>query len=55
MIGVGLFVVAMLAEPYLRAGARRRQLGRRFARLVAPLGVLLGLGVLLQELVYALS
>ena len=34
LIGVGLFVVVMGAEPYLRQGVVRRELWRRFLRIM---------------------
>jgi hypothetical protein len=37
LIGGGLFVLAILAEEYLRAGVQRRDIRRRFLRLAVPL------------------
>ena len=48
LLGLGLFVLTMAAEPYLRSGVRRRQLRRRFARLAVPLAIAWGLGFVLQ-------
>ena len=45
--GMGVFVLVMAAEPYLREGVRRRQLRRRFVRMAAPLGIAGILGLLL--------
>ena len=54
LIGLGLFVLVIAAEPYLRGGLRRRQVGSRFARLAVPLGATIVLGILLRELLYRL-
>ncbi len=48
LLGTSLFILVMAAEPYLRNGIQRRQLLRRFARLVVPVGIIGLLGVLLQ-------
>lgn len=47
---LALFGVAMAAEPYLRAGVRRRALVRRFARVAVGLVVALALGVAVSAL-----
>ena len=50
LIGLGLFVLAMVAEPYLRTGVPRRELMRRFARLAVPMGIACVLGLLIIAL-----
>ena len=55
LIGIGLFVLVIAAEPYLRGGIRARQVGRRFARLALSLGAVIVLGILLRELLYRLT
>jgi hypothetical protein len=50
-VGVGLFVLAIVAEPYLRNGARHRELGRRFGRLALALCSLIVVEVLIQEVI----
>lgn len=37
VFGMSLFVLILLAEPYLREGVRRREVRRRFLRLAIPL------------------
>ncbi len=37
LIGMALFSLVILAEPYLRAGVRRRETWGRFVRLAVPL------------------
>ena len=54
LLGFGLFVLTLAAEPYLRTGIRRRQLRRRFARLAVPLAIAWGLGFVLQIVAVAL-
>jgi hypothetical protein len=46
LLGLGLFILVMAAEPYLRNGAARRQLLRRFIRLSVPIIVAAVLGLL---------
>ncbi len=48
ILGTGLFILVMAAEPYLRNGIRRRQLLKRFVRLAVPVGITGLLGLLLQ-------
>lgn len=48
LVGLALFAVAVLAEGYLRTGARRRQLARRFVRLAVPMLVAMLVGLALQ-------
>ena len=49
VIGLGLFMLVIAAEPYLRNGVKRGQLMRRFVRVALPvaaaglLGVVLGM------------
>jgi hypothetical protein len=50
-VGVGLFVLAITAEPYLRNGARHHELGRRFGRLALVLTALIVVEVLIQEVI----
>jgi hypothetical protein len=51
VIGLGLFMLVIAAEPYLRNGVKRGQLMRRFVRVALPvaaaglLGVLLGMSM----------
>jgi type VI protein secretion system component VasK len=49
-----LFAVVMIAEPYLRTGARRGQLARRAARIAGSLVLAIALGLLVQEVIYHL-
>lgn len=51
LIVVGLFIGALAAEPYLRHGLRRGQLGRRILRLVIPLVAILVAGLIVQEII----
>ena len=51
LLGLGLFILVMAAEPYLRHGVERRQLLRRFGRLALPLLIAGGLGLLLLAIV----
>ena len=51
LLGLGLFILAMAAEPYLHNGVRRHQLLRRFARLAVPLAVAGIAGMLLSTLI----
>jgi hypothetical protein len=46
LLGLGLFILVMAGEPYLRNGVVRRQLLRRFIRLAAPVVVAAILGLL---------
>ena len=48
LILLGLFAMIMAGEPYLRQGAERGQLRRRFLRLAVPLAALGVLGVLVR-------
>jgi hypothetical protein len=45
--GLGLFILVMAAEPYLRNGVERQQLIRRFLRIAAPVIVAAILGLLM--------
>ena len=47
LLGLGLFILVMAAEPYLRNGVARRQLLRRFIRLASPVVVAAILGLLI--------
>lgn len=47
VLGIGLFILLIAAEPYLRNGLKRRQLVRRFVRMAVPLLVAGALGLLL--------
>jgi len=51
LLGLGLFILVMAAEPYLRHGMERRQLLRRFGRLALPVVIAGGLGLLLLAIV----
>lgn len=48
LLGGGLFILVLAAEPYLRAGIATCQLRRRITRMVVPLGIAGLLGILLQ-------
>lgn len=50
-IGLGLFVVAMAGEPYLRKGVVLRRLGDRFLKLAGPLAGIIVLGLAIQQLI----
>ena len=54
LMGIGLFVLVMAAEPYMRSGIRGRQLMRRFGRLAVYLGAAGALGLILQVLAMAI-
>ncbi len=51
VLGGGLFILILAAEPYLRAGIATCQLRRRMTRLVVPLGLAGLLGIVLQVVV----
>jgi hypothetical protein len=51
LLGLGLFILIMAAEPYLRNGIERRQLLRRFIRIATPVIVAGILGALVLALV----
>ena len=51
LIGLALFVVAMISEPYLRSGVARGKLIPRFAMVAGMLIGFIALGLALQELV----
>ena len=55
VIGMSLFVLLILGEPYLRAGIRRRELRRRFLRLAVPLAVARGVGYAIPIVLVLLS
>ena len=46
LLGLGLFILVMAAEPYLRRGLERQQLLPRFVRLAAPVVIAAVLGLL---------
>ena len=46
LLGLGLFILVMAGEPYLRNGVERHQLLRRFIRLAAPVVVAAVMGSL---------
>lgn len=46
LLGLGLFILVMAGEPYLRNGVERHQLLRRFIRLAAPVVIAAVLGLL---------
>ena len=48
LLGGGLFILVMAAEPYLRAGIATCQLRRRITRMVVPVGIAGLIGVVLQ-------
>ena len=50
LMGLGMFVLIMGAEPYLRTGIPRGQLMPRFGRMAIPLAVGGVVGLLLQAL-----
>jgi hypothetical protein len=51
LLGLGLFILVMAAEPYLRNGLVRRQLLRRFIRIAMPVVVAAVLGLLVLAIV----
>ena len=55
LMGFGVFILAMVAEPYLRTGIPRRDLVRRFARLAVPMSIALVLGLLITRLAATFS
>ena len=50
LMGLGMFVLIMAAEPYLRTGIPRGKVVRRFGRMAIPLVVAGVAGLLLQVL-----
>jgi hypothetical protein len=50
LLGLGLFIFVMAAEPYLRNGIARRQLLRRFLRLAIPVAIAAVIGLLVLVL-----
>ena len=55
LVLIALFVVAMIAEPYLRTGVRCGQTSHRFTVLATSLGLVIALGLALQVLLSALG
>jgi UDP-N-acetylmuramyl pentapeptide phosphotransferase/UDP-N-acetylglucosamine-1-phosphate transferase len=55
VVGIGLYLFVLVAEPYLRGGVPKRQLGARFLRIAGPLVVTIVVGVVAQELIRALA
>src|SRR5579884_2636387 len=51
VIVIALFITDLAAEPYLRQGERKGQLGRRFRRLLIPLAAILVAGIVAQEII----
>jgi hypothetical protein len=51
LLGLGLFILVMGAEPYLRNGVERDQLRRRFFRLAWPLLIAGAVGLLVRAAV----
>ena len=54
LLGLGVFILVMAAEPYLRTGVPKCQLVKRSVRLLVPLGLLGLVGVLVQVVSFAL-
>jgi hypothetical protein len=52
LVGIGLFVLLVVAEPNLRRGARQGDLRRRFLRLAIPLVAFIVLEMLVQEAIF---
>src|SRR5688500_5756424 len=55
LMALGVFVLVMVGEPYLRYGIPRRELVRRFARLAIPMAIAAVLGLLISRLVLTFS
>ena len=55
LIGIGAYVLVLVAEPYLRNGVGKQQLRRRFLRLAGPMFVTIVIGIVIQELIRALA
>ena len=51
-VGFALFILLMIAEPYLRGGVQRGKLGTRFRRLAITLGGFLVLGLIAEEVLF---
>jgi hypothetical protein len=51
LLGLGAFILVMAAEPYLRNGMPRKQLMRRFRKLVIPLAIAGALALLVLTIV----
>jgi hypothetical protein len=49
VLGIGLFMLVIAAEPYLRNGVKRGQLMYRFARVALPVIIASMLGLLLSS------
>lgn len=55
VIGLALFCVVMWAEPYLRKGVERGDLGMHFVCVALPLGGAIALGLALTTLIQVLA
>lgn len=51
LLGLGAFILVMAAGPYLHSGVERRQLMRRFRKLVIPLVIAGALAMLVLTIV----
>jgi choline-glycine betaine transporter len=54
-VGIGLYLLVLVAEPYLRNGVPKRQLRARFTRIAGPLVVIIVAGIAAQELIRILA
>lgn len=50
LLGLGLFVLVMATEPYLRHGVRQHQIRHRSARILVPLAAAAIAGGIVQEI-----
>jgi hypothetical protein len=55
LVGIGAYLLVLVAEPYLRNGVQKQQLRRRFLRIAAPMVVMIAVGVVAQELIRVLA
>lgn len=51
VVGLSLYLLVLVAEPYLRGGVPKGQLRARFLRLAGPLVVIFVVGAIAQELI----
>jgi hypothetical protein len=55
VVGFSAYLLLLVAEPYLRGGVQKRQLQRRFLRIAGPLVAIIVVGIVIQELIRALT
>ncbi len=55
VVGFALYLLVLVAEPYLRNGVPKRQLRRRFLRMAVPLAAIIIVGIVAQEVMRIMS